>query len=412
MVKIYKTYKYRMYPNKEQESVLARYFGSARFVYNYFLAERKKQYEENGKSDNYYVQAKTLTLLKKQEDFAWLKEINSQTLQSALRCLEAAYTNFFSGRTKFPRFKIKKHGGSFAIPQNCSIKDSKIFIPKFKQGIKIKEHRTFKGDIRNMTISITPSGRYYVSILSEVDHKPLRKTNKKVGIDLGIKDFIVTSDGVRYSSNRFIKHYTKKLTKAQKCLSKKSKCSGEWYKMKLRVARIHEKIHNCRMDKLHKISTDLVRKYDVICCEDLNVKGMQKNRRLAQSIADASWGTFLNLLSYKCAREDKQLVTIDRFYPSSKTCHHCGYVKKDLSLKDRTWKCPHCGQMIDRDLNASINILNEGIRNISDGTADYTEGADVRPVRRLSALKSEAHESLVHEQFTCPQIVNTIYPNT
>ena len=248
-----------------------------------------------------------------------------------------------------------------------------------------------------MTISVTPSGKYYVSILSEVEHEPSRKTNKKVGIDLGIKDFIVTSDGVRYSSNKFIKQYAKKLVKAQKRLSKKDKGSGEWHKMRLRVARIHEKIHNCRMDKLHKISADLVRKYDVICCEDLNVKEMQRNMLLAQSIADASWYTFLNMLSYKCTREDKRLVKIDKFYPSSKTCSHCGYVKKDLSLKDRNWKCPHCGQMIDRDLNASINILNEGIRNISAGTVDYTEGADVRPIRRQSALKSEAHESLVHE---------------
>ena len=395
MVKIHKTYKYRMYPNKEQEQVLVRYFGSVRFVYNHFLAERKKQYSESGKSDNYYAQAKTLTLLKKQEDFAWLKEINAQTLQFSLRGLETAYANFFNGRAKFPRFKAKKHGGSFTVPQNCSIENGRIYIPKFKQGIKIKEHRAFQGNVRNMTISMTPSGKYYVSILSEVDHKPLRKTNKKVGIDLGIKDFIVTSNGVRYSGNKFIKCYTMKLAKTQKCLSKKFTGSGEWHRMRLRVARIHEKIHNCRMDKLHKVSADLVRNYDVICCENLNVKGMQRNHKLAQSIADASWGTFLNLLSYKCAREDKKLVKIDRFYPSSKTCHHCGYMKEDLSLNDRNWKCPHCGQMIDRDLNASINILNEGIRNISAGTVDYTEGADVRPTRRQSAMKSEAHGSLV-----------------
>ena len=395
MVKIYKTYKYRMYPNKEQEQIFARYFGSVRFVYNHFLAERKRQYEENGKSDNFYAQSKTLTLLKKKEGFTWLKEINAQTLQFSLRCLETAYANFFRGMAKFPRFKTKKHGSSFNVPQACSIKDGKIYIPKFKQGIKIKEHRAFQGNVRNMTISVTSSGKYYVSILSEVDHKPLRKTNKKVGIDLGIKDFIVTSDGARYSGNKFIKHYAKKLVKAQKYLSKKDKGSGEWHRMRLRVARIHEKIHNCRMDKLHKISTDLVRKYDVICCEDLNVKRMQKNHKLAQSIADASWYTFLNMLSYKCDREGKQLVKIDRFYPSSKTCHHCGCTNEKLSLKDRDWKCPQCGQMIDRDLNASINILNEGIRNISAGTVDYTEGADVRPIRRLSALKSEAHESLV-----------------
>ena len=296
--------------------------------------------------------------MKKQEDFSWLKEINSQTLQYSLRCLETTYTNFFSGRAKFPRFKAKKIGGSFTVPQFCTIENGKIYIPKFKQGIKIKEHRTFQGNVRHMTISVTPSRKYYVSILSEVEHQPSRKTNKKVGIDLGIKDLIVSSDGVRYSSNKFIKHYAKKLAKVQKCLSRKYNGSGEWHRMRLKVARIHEKIHNCRMDKLHKISTDLIRKYDVICCEDLNVKGMQRNHKLAQSIADASWGTFLTLLTYKAEIEDKRVVKIGRFYQSSKTCCHCGYVKEDLSLKDRNWKCPRCGTVIDRDLNASINILN------------------------------------------------------
>ena len=395
MVTIHKTYKYRMYPNKEQERILTRYFGSVRFVYNHFLAERKKQYDENGKSDNYYAQAKTLTKLKKQEEYSWLKEINSQTLQYSLRCLETAYTNFFSGRDKFPKFKAKKHGGSFNVPQYCTIENGRIYIPKFKQGIKIKEHRTFQGNVKNMTISVTPSGKYYVSILSEVEYEPLRKTNKKVGIDLGIKDFIVTSDGVRYFGNKFIKRYEKKLAKTQKVLSRKTKGSNEWNKMRLIVARTQEKIHNCRMNKLHKISTDLVRNYDVICCEDLNVKGMQRNHQLSKNIADASWGIFLNLLSYKCERDDKQLIKVGRFYPSSKTCHYCGYVKEDLSLKDRNWKCPRCGQMIDRDLNASINILNEGIKSISAGTVDYTEGADIRPTCRQSALKSEAYESSV-----------------
>lgn len=392
---IHRTYKYRLYPNKEQEQILAKHFGSVRFVYNYFLAERKQQYDEKSKSDNYYAQAKTLTKLKKQEEYSWLNEINSQTLQYSLRCLETAYTNFFSGRARFPKFKAKKQGGSFNVPQYCTIENGRIYIPKFKQGIKIKEHRTFQGNVKNMTISVTPSGKYYVSILSEVEYEPMQKTNAKVGIDLGIKDFIVTSDGVRCSGNKFIKRYEKKLAKTQKVLSRKTKGSNGWNKMRLRVARIQEKIHNCRMDKLHKISTDLVRKYDVICCEDLNVKGVQKNHRLAQSIADASWGTFLNLLSYKCDREDKQLIKVSRFYPSSKTCHHCGYVKEDLSLDDRIWECPKCGSLIDRDLNASINILNEGIKNISAGTVDYTGGDDVRLACKQLSVKPEAHKFLV-----------------
>ena len=392
---IFKTYKYRIYPNKEQEQTLARCFGSVRFVYNHFLAKRKQQYDETGKSDNYYAQAKNLTKLKKQEEYFWLNEINSQTLQFTLRNLETAYTNFFRGKAKFPRFKAKKNGGSFHIPQFCSIENGRIYIPKFKEGIKVEEHRLFKGVVRNMTISVTPSGKYYVSILSQVEYEPLQKTNAKVGIDLGLKDLVITSDGKKYSSNKFIKRYTKELTNAQKNLSRKQKGCNSWYKQRIKVARIQEKIHNCRMDKLHKISTDLIRKYDVICCEDLNVKGMQKNHKMAQAISDASWGMFLKLLIYKAEMNDKQVVKIGRYYPSSKTCHSCGYVKEDLKLKDREWICPICGETHNRDINAALNILKEGLRNISSGTGDYTDGVDVRPLNGQSAMKSETHKSLV-----------------
>ena len=376
--------------------MLAKYFGSVRFVYNHFLAERKQQYEKNGKSDNYYAQARTLTKLKKQEDYKWLKEINSQTLQFTLRSLETAYTNFFRGKAKFPRFKAKKNGGSFHIPQHCSIGNGKIYIPKFKDGVKIVEHRPFKGgEVRNMTISVTSSGKYYVSILTQISYEPLQKTNAKAGIDLGLKDLVITSDGKKYSSNKFIKRYSKELAKAQKHLSKKQKGSNSWYRQRIKVARIQEKIHNCRFDKLHKISTDLVRHYDVICCEDLNVKGMQRNHKLAKSISDASWGAFLLMLTYKADMNDKQVVKIGRYYPSSKTCHCCGWVKEDLQLKDREWTCPHCGKTLDRDINAAINILQEGLRNISAGTVDYTDGADVRPYQGQSAMKSEVRKSLV-----------------
>ena len=392
---IFKTYKYRMCPNKEQEQTLAKYFGSVRFVYNHFLAERKQQYAENGKSDNFYAQSLTLTKLKKQEEYLWLNEIGAQTLQAALRNLEAAYTNFFRGNAGFPRFKAKKNGGSFHIPQYCSVKNGRIYIPKFKGGIKIVEHRPFKGDVRNMTISVTPSGKYYVSILTQVSYEPLQKTNAKVGIDLGLKDLVITSDGKKYSSNKFIKQYSKKLAKAQKHLSRKQKGSNSWNRQRIKVARIYEKIHNCRFDKLHKISTDLIRNYDVICCEDLNVKGMQRNHRLARAISDASWGTFLSMLTYKAVMNDKQVVKIGRYYPSSKTCHHCGWVKEDLTMKDREWTCPICGEHHDRDLNAAMNILSEGLKNISAGTVDYTSGADVIPNIRLSAMKLEAHKSLV-----------------
>lgn len=394
MKMIQKTYKFRLYPNKEQERMLANYFGSVRFVYNHFLAKRKEQYEKTKKSSNYYEQAKELTAMKKTETYSWLKEINGQSLQHALHHLETAYVNFFKGKAKFPRFHSKKHGGSFAVPQRFKVDGNRIFIPKFKDGIKFAKSQEVKGELRNMTVSVTPSGKYYVCIMAQVEIEDLEKTNLSVGIDLGLKDFVITSDGDRYTSNKFIKKYSKRLASMQKHLSRKKKGSNSWNKQRIKVARLQEKVMFCRNDKLHKISTDLIRKYDVICCEDLNVKGMVKNHHLAKSISDASWGTFVTMLAYKAKWYGKTLSKIDRFYPSSKTCHYCGYVKEDLSLSDRFYTCPNCGKQIDRDLNAAMNILDEGLRNISAGTVDYTDGGGVRLVRKHSSMKSESHKSL------------------
>lgn len=392
---IQKTYKFRLYPNKEQEKLLANHFGSIRFVYNHFLAKRKEQYEQTKKSSNYYEQAKELTAMKKTETYSWLKEINSQTLQHALRNLDTAYQNFFKGRAKFPRFHSKKHGGSFAIPQHFKVEDNRIFIPKFKGGIRFVKSQNVQGELRNMTVSVTPSGKYYVCIMAQVEVDDLEKTNLSVGIDLGLKDFVITSDGDRYSSNKFIKKYSKKLATMQKHLSRKKKGSCSWNSQRIKVAMLQEKIMSCRKDKLHKISIDLIRRYDVVCCEDLNVKGMVKNHHLAKSISDASWGAFVTMLEYKAKWYGKTLVKIDRFYPSSKTCHHCGHIHKDLKLKDREWTCPQCGELIDRDMNAAKNILDEGLRNISAGTVDYTGGGEVRLARKHTSMKPESHKSLV-----------------
>lgn len=394
MKEIYKSYRFRIYPNKEQQKILARYFGSVRFVYNHFLAERKKQYEETGRSDNYYTQAKALTELKHSEEFLWLSEINSQTLQHALRHLESAYVNFFRGTAKFPVFKSKKAKNSFSIPQNCTISDGRIYIPKFKEGFKVKEHRKVKGIIKSMTISLTPAGKYYVSILSKENYKAIDKTGKVVGIDLGLKDFVITSDGEKYKNHRFLKQYEKELAIAQKHLSRKQHGSNSYEKQRRKVARIYEKIANCRMDNQHKVSIDLIRNYDVICLEGLNIKGMVKNHRLAKAINDASWGQFVSMLSYKAELNDKQVVKIDRWYPSSKTCHNCGWVNEGLKLSDRQWTCPHCGEVIDRDVNAAKNILSEGLRNISVGHTDYTDGDRVRLNDEHQSVKSERRPQL------------------
>lgn len=388
MKQIYRTYKLRIYPNKEQQNILARYFGSVRFVYNHFLAERKQQYEKTQHSDDYYKQAKSLTELKKQEEYSWLKEINSQTLQHALRHLETAYVNFFRGTAKFPNFKSKKNKNSFSVPQNCSLSDGRIYIPKFKEGIKVKEHRKVKGAVKQMTISLTPTGKYYVSILTEEQYETIQKTSKIVGVDLGLKDFVITSEGKKYKNHRYIKQYEKALTASQKHLSRKKNGSNSYENQRRKVAKIHEKISNCRLDMQHKVSIDLIRNYDIICLEDLNIKGMLKNHRLSKAISDASWGQFVSMFVYKAELNDKQVVKIDRWYPSSKTCHNCGWVNEGLKLSDRQWVCPHCGEIMDRDVNAAKNILSEGIRKLSVGHTDYTDGDRVRLDNKHQSMKS------------------------
>ena len=361
MKKVNKTYKFRIYPNAEQEQNLARHFGHSRFVYNYFLNQRKEQYLEDKKSDNYYAQAASLTKLKKEEDTKWLKEVNSQTLQFALKSLDSAYTNFFRGNAKFPRFKSRRNKNSFTVPQSGKIVDGKLNIPKFKNGIKIKLHREVLGTIGKMSITRTPSGKYFVSIFTEQEIEQLPINNKSIGCDLGIKDFVITSDNKKFKNNRYTKKYARKLKEAQQHLSRKQKGSNGFEKQKLKVAKIHERIANSRLDTLHKVSCELVKNNGLIAIEDLNVKGMIKNRKLSKHIADASWGNFVNLLQYKCDWYGRELVKINRFYPSSKTCNECGWINQDLNLSIREWTCKN-GHKLDRDHNASLNILKEGLK--------------------------------------------------
>lgn len=394
---ITKTYKYRLYPNKNQIEMFDKYFGCVRFVYNRFLFERKKQYQETGKSDNYYGQAKALTLLKKDNNYSWLKDINSQVLQCSLRHLESAYTNFFQGRAKFPVFKKKKSKNSFTVPQNVKFENGKLYIPKFKNGIKVIEHRPLQGKILFATISKTSTNKYFVSITVKQDYNSKNHTNQEVGIDLGIKDLVITSNGDKYKNHKFTQKYAKKLKQAQQHLSRKIKGSNRFEKQRLKVALIHEKIANCRSDVLHKISHKLVMQNDVVYLEDLNVKDMLKNHKLAKSISDCSFYELTRQLKYKGDWDDTYIHKIFRFYPSSKTCNKCGYIKQDLILSDREWVCPSCNTRHDRDINASINILLEGKREISVGTTDNTRGEDIRPQsrKRRKANLNETRSSLL-----------------
>lgn len=374
------TYKFRLNPNQEQQILLNKHFGSVRYVYNYFLNQRKQEYLINKKSLNYYDQTKELTQLKIQEKTKWLKESNAQTLQYSLNCLDIAYQSFFKKRTNFPRFKLKKNKNSFTIPQFVSVNKNKLYIPKFREGIYLTMERNIKGKIKHCTLSKTPTSKYFVSILTELEYQPVQKTNKSVGIDLGLKDFIVTSDGLKIKNHKFLNRYEKLLKVNQKSLSRKIKGSNRYERKRLRVARIHEKITNSRMDLIHKTTSMIINNYDTIYIEDLNVKGMMKNHNLSKSIGDVSWGKFIETLEYKSLWNNKKIVKIDRFFPSSKTCSKCGWINNNLKLKDREWICPRCGEKHDRDLNAATNILNEGYRlNISDGTSDYGCGDQIRP---------------------------------
>jgi putative transposase len=335
--------------------------------------------------------------LKEKEETAWLKEVNAQTLQFAIRILEVAYTNFFQKRAKFPKFKSKRSKNSFTVPQCSSIENNRLFIPKFKGGIKCRVHREIVGKIGKVTVSKTPSGKYLASIFTEEEYEtPLKKTNKSVGLDLGLKDLIITSEGEIFKNNRYTRKYEKKLANAQRHLSRKKKGSKGFENQRLKVARIHEKISNSRTDYLHKCSISLIRRYDIICIEDLNVKGMIRNHHLAKSIADASWSTLVSMLTYKADWNGKEVIKIDRYYPSSQTCNVCGHVNKETKdLSIRHWECPVCHTHHNRDVNAAINILNLGLNNLlSAGTVDYTDGEDVRADLSIgqSSVKSEAHK--------------------
>ena len=376
----YKAFKFRLLPTAEQSVLLTKHFGCVRFIYNHFLQEKQEHYLKNGKTLNFNNCCSALTQLKQQEDLKWLSEVNSQSLIGSLMHLETAYGNFFKKLTKFPKYKKKGNHESFHCCQHVKVKNNLVQLVKFKEGIKFSKHREISGKIKSATISKAPSGKYFVSFLCEVPkHIPLTKTGRSIGIDLGLKDFLITSEGQRFTNPKFYTSNQKVLTRAQKHFSRKQKGSKRYEKQRIKVARIHEKIANSRNDMQHKVSLNLIKAYDLIALEDLNVKGMVKNHKLAKAIQDVSWSSFIAKLEYKANWYGKEVYQNDRFFPSSKTCSCCGHIKESLSLDERSWTCAKCNTKHDRDVNAARNLLQRALTVKSSGTDDYRHGAEVSP---------------------------------
>jgi len=365
-----KAYKFRLYPNSEQEAQIQRTFGCCRFTFNHFLSRRIETYKDSGKTLSYNDSSAALTMLKR--ELPWLREVDATALQSSLRDLDSAYQNFFrrvnqGEKPGFPNFKSKKnrHRSYKAklVGNNISVHDRHVKLPKLGL-VRAAISKQVQGRILNATVSQSPSGKYYISICcTDVNIPQYPATGATVGLDMGLKDLVVTSDGAVHPNHRHIRQSEKKLAKAQRELSRKSIGGNNRERARIRVARIQEKIANQRNDALHKLTTALVRDYDVICVEDLNIKGIVRNRRLAKSISDASWSELIRQLRYKCEWQHKALVKVDRFYPSSQICSVCGHRNagtKNLSVRE--WRCPNCGSQHDRDGNAANNILKEGLR--------------------------------------------------
>lgn len=403
-----KAYKYRIYPNKGQTVLLAKHFGCARYIYNYGLERKLKSYTETKKSISRFTIQADLPKLKNAEETKWLSEVNSLSLQASLLNLDMAFTRFFKEKKGFPNFKSKHDNNqSFQVPQNTTVDyDAKrVYLPKFKEGIKCKFDRQFKGKIKTSTVSKTPTGKYFISILVETeDTLPIKAPideNKAVGVDLGIKTFATLSDGTEIQNPKYLKKALKKLKRLQRSVSRKKRGSSKRKKAVKLLARQYEKVTNKRKDFLHKTSKYLIDHYDTICLETLSASNMIKNHRLAQALSDISIGTFNSYMDYKAEWYGKNIIRIGRFEPSSKMCA-CGYVYRGLKLSDRVWTCPSCGSVNQRDMLAAQNIKKFAFKlNNTARTAGIYAEESMNPDRgaALETIHADAVET--HTSLAC-----------
>lgn len=393
-----RTYRFRMEPTKDQEGIVLRLSGARRFVYNWALERRRSYYQDHGKAISKKQLSSELTALKRRPETAWLKDADAQALQQALRDLDRAFEAFFAGRARYPRFRSKKRdAATFRVPQRVKVENGRVYVPKVGW-VRVRQSRQVEGTIKGATFRQTATDKWFVTLTTEfyLPDLPLPAANptRIVGGDVGLESLIALDDGRKVAAPKHLRRAEKRLARAQRALSRKKRGSNNRHKARLKVARLHEKVKNQRLDHLHKLTTRLVNESDAVCIEDLSLKALARTK-LAKSIHDAALAELRRQLEYKTIWSRKRLVVVDRYYPSSKTCSACGWVNQALELADRGWSCV-CGTMHDRDVNAARNIRAEGLRIlVAAGHAETLNACrgDVRPptLGRLTPAKQESH---------------------